>query len=59
MGHNRSGVRRKFRLRRRKRFEERLAERVARAGEGGAQAAETRPPAAAPQTEAAPPAAQP
>jgi hypothetical protein len=59
MGHNRSGVRRKIRLRRRKRFEERLAERAARAGEGGAHAAETRPPAGAPQTEGAPPAVHP
>jgi hypothetical protein len=36
MGHNRAGVRRKARLKRRKRELERLAEKAPRAGEGGA-----------------------
>jgi hypothetical protein len=41
MGHNRSGDIRKKRLRRRRRLEERLAERAPREGEGGAAPAET------------------
>ena len=44
MGHNRSGVRRHKRLKRRKRELERLAEKAAPAGEGSAPAAEGRPP---------------
>jgi hypothetical protein len=38
MGHNRAGVRRKARLKRRRRELERVAEKAAHAGEGGAPA---------------------
>jgi hypothetical protein len=39
MGHNRAGVRRRARLKRRRREMEHLAEKAARAGEGGAREA--------------------
>ena len=43
MGHNRAGVRRRARLKRRRREEERLAEKAPRAGEGGAGEAGAKP----------------
>ena len=43
LGHNRAGVRRRARLKRRRREEERLAEKAPRTGEGGAGEAGAKP----------------